>query len=1849
MEEIRTQYYKRFIQHVVETYAPKLKQVRPGHCMKITGLALKELRVLLPLLRPINENLSVFILSEKEKGDEYIHATKLIELRNDPSKAVLILVPTNSRTSAEDSYGDATFQNLPVSDLQDSFFYKLIDKIPETKKSNWSQIFELLRDDVHASKSDVISYILYLELNHYSSEAWGNGLFLFGMWPDSDLFKEENAVRRRFMLNKEKASAILSDFSLTAADRIAYLPIKRGTIQRALMTFLTSDDSMNDANSLFECILRKHPDFNYANIPWLEIGSSGPVKVMVDLNTGKDSKKELVKDEEGNFVLNILSEKKSKVSFTITTAPAPKDNPAIVSFEIALVDINDFSEVGIIKKAKVGTNKRATRKMSVNIADGMFDEGDYLLRVRALDENGIVLEQKKMFKEDQVQAAWEAAKKENPNLQMEQYRLEHHVAYCNESAVFTIVNDGEVPEGQIDKRVKVNSYTQAIMLYRSAHLAKNEDLDIPTDGVDRNRWVDGNLNNTYHFDFGAAYAYQIQMSKKLIQLESTFLKNANDFGYIEALLGGNPTDAYLMNPNDAAIREPLFVPVSNIHIPNELVELREELFAIIRESAEDGTGITSTLDFTSNLGLIKAYLSEYDAWLRGELDKDLSTEAVVKLQNIDTVLLSVEMPDGSKTKIKMITPLHPLRLAWIVNLYELYQNWEERTIENPKYRKAWYRKLDKLFQGQLPMDVAPIVLSDDPLKEAYQYIGELTFGWGAYAQPPQSEEAFSSGNRQLKSYISMLLNVAREKRIDSDVNLDLVVRHLFNYSVSHPYTDKLVINLFNAGDAATFAEALVRLEKIGIGHKLTYEIRLFTDVNMLQSGESFKDLLDPELAVDNDAEVFSQASANRLFPKLRFSLNKTSDFINKHDDYQAHLSFLVNPFVVNTEPSRPSDLSRSFFLNGTICRDIVEAKPIGKTYVWNRYYSNKSLPNPVSESANLEVSLFARLQEVIGKMLSSTIEESVPATTLRLKESDMMLLSFIHDSSDWVITFDKNMGPEFYDLPCLGDSDVPYLLDYVPNDETTGVSSYLTTKPTSEIASLMVPLFKQYGIDIEDRKNFKQILEDVRSVSSSLIMQVNTTSRKGFEVIGTTLTKRFLEKKGITAESIMIPIDLHKDLFVDLDSENQERADNLVVKIDTMHKEILFNVVEIKCRNTYYQADELHMKIVNQIENTILALRYHFEIAVDGSDRLDRELKLLELKSLLEFYINRSLRYGQLNPDKAHEYKVFLSKLSDGYSVRFKRLGVIFDFMQTERQKKDFYGDTLIYTMGNPVIEQILDENSDLKTQILEVQDNDFVNFFEPTFSLATTDIESQQKTVQPVEVTPHIHSDYEVIVTKESEPAQVMPKVDTSIGNNSEIFDHPEEGLDNSQTATAETSSKSEELVPNIDSIQSKSEVHKTNVDDDENGVGNDNPLPTGSVEEQVYLPETDSNYQEPLVDVIVGRNNDSPQFGILGKMISSGRVIGMDLNECNTISLFGVQGAGKSYTIGSVTEMVLKQYSKVNKLPAPMAGVIFHYSESMDYAPEFTSMIYPNDERSQLKKLKAEFGAEAHSVKDVILLAPEAQVELRKAQYPDLEVHAIGFDSSELSVRDWLFLLAALGNDSAYIKELKQIMKACRYNMSLANIRQGVANSDHLSASQRALANTKLDFAEEYISDGCKLRQYLRPGRLIIVDLRDEFIEKDEALGLFVVMLNIFSSVMTVDGKAFNKFIVFDEAHKYMNNKDLVESITTAIREMRHKGVSIMIASQDPMSLPTEIIELSSMVVMHRFSSPAWVKHVQKAITPLQTLTATEMAALGSGEAYLWANKATDKSITQRPIKISIRPRVTKHGGDTIQAVKE
>ena len=61
-----------------------------------------------------------------------------------------------------------------------------------------------------------------------------------------------------------------------------------------------------------------------------------------------------------------------------------------------------------------------------------------------------------------------------------------------------------------------------------------------------------------------------------------------------------------------------------------------------------------------------------------------------------------------------------------------------------------------------------------------------------------------------------------------------------------------------------------------------------------------------------------------------------------------------------------------------------------------------------------------------------------------------------------------------------------------------------------------------------------------------------------------------------------------------------------------------------------------------------------------------------------------------------------------------------------------------------------------------------------------------------------------------------------------------------------------------------------------------------------------------------------------------------------------------------------------------------------------------------------------------------------------------------------------------------------------------------------------------------------------------------------------------------------------------------------MRHKGTSIMVASQDPPSVPVSLIELSSQIILHKFNSPAWLKHLQKANAALGSLTPEKMSNL-------------------------------------------
>ncbi|MEE1346637.1 MAG: hypothetical protein U0K36_01990, partial [Bacteroidales bacterium] len=105
MIDVKSLFYDKFLQFVVDRFSPAIKQAEGGHCLKLTGLALAQLQRLIAPLRKAAPGGDIFIVSDELSGPDVIGASKLIELRNDASRPLVALIPANSRTAAEDSYG----------------------------------------------------------------------------------------------------------------------------------------------------------------------------------------------------------------------------------------------------------------------------------------------------------------------------------------------------------------------------------------------------------------------------------------------------------------------------------------------------------------------------------------------------------------------------------------------------------------------------------------------------------------------------------------------------------------------------------------------------------------------------------------------------------------------------------------------------------------------------------------------------------------------------------------------------------------------------------------------------------------------------------------------------------------------------------------------------------------------------------------------------------------------------------------------------------------------------------------------------------------------------------------------------------------------------------------------------------------------------------------------------------------------------------------------------------------------------------------------------------------------------------------------------------------------------------------------------------------------------------------------------------------------------------------------------------------------------------------------------------------------------------------------------------------
>src|SRR5262249_143254 len=161
--------------------------------------------------------------------------------------------------------------------------------------------------------------------------------------------------------------------------------------------------------------------------------------------------------------------------------------------------------------------------------------------------------------------------------------------------------------------------------------------------------------------------------------------------------------------------------------------------------------------------------------------------------------------------------------------------------------------------------------------------------------------------------------------------------------------------------------------------------------------------------------------------------------------------------------------------------------------------------------------------------------------------------------------------------------------------------------------------------------------------------------------------------------------------------------------------------------------------------------------------------------------------------------------------------------------------------------------------------------------------------------------------------------------------------------------------------------------------------------------------------------------------------------------------------------------------------------------YAPEFATAVRPNSKAVEVERLLLEYGARPASLEDVMLITSEARVADRQRDYPGIDVRPIKFTSADLGAESWKFLLGAYGNDSLEIREMVAIMRRYRQGLTLDRFEEEIRQAE-LPAGARRLAEDRIALARPYIDDTASLAALMRPGRTIIVDLRDQWIEKEE-----------------------------------------------------------------------------------------------------------------------------------------------------------
>jgi hypothetical protein len=1785
--------------HLVPRLTAVLSRRTSGHCMRLDDIEIPLGVRLCRRLRSATRG-QVHVLGDSTEipDDVAASSTKIVELRNPDADGelrppLLVLVPPGTRASAEDSFGVATFEQIEVGRVYAELASQLLHRLPPEIAGGVEDLFAVL-DMERWNFADAQSrcrYLLTVALNDHDGQAAGAGVFELGLIPDPDLFSA--GVTNRATHNVRTVAQLTGSFK-PERQRVLSLGLTEPVFRRELAEFGVQVGLSNPATWTRQIITeRNNWRFFFGHWPLREDTTYDQVDIEVgelDLPTAgageQDAADPVLRGITGQRYLPVGASGLKDLVVPFRLGQDPRQVPTLARFRVQIMTEDGDGSSG---ERPGGT----PTEVATTVAASRTAKQHYRARLRKL--------QQRSWEEGwyyvRVTALDTAGLPMAHGPQQEADR-DHPI---HESDRFYVIPDGDHHGAVEQRKLRAAGVTHAARMLEAVALTEGRDVASVTHRS--SRWQDpprgsggASIERTLVCDFGSDGLVDVPLSPQLAEIEQRIFSDPSNTGQWRLSLSVSAGADTATSATREESRWPHGVDVGSWAA---FVDARNELFERIARplSGRDGAAVEGC-DLLSVHDQVIRYADAYLALLtrqhsvvaeRSSSDGG-SLATLAELARIDTVIVALTDHRDASHEVALVTPTHPLRLLWLTTWALVGRNWTTTSTEGD--RSAVRTAVDA-FRRLEPLGYPFVV----PLPGGRLAIAafDLTPYWGTYLPDGTADP------QGLCALLQTALRLPDRSTLTDVWSGTTLADRLERYLRQHPYVRTVLLNAVNVGRGDEIAQA-VRLVRARSGlSEVGFDLRLYAS--------------DPEAPGTAEA-VVELLNGDEPVSGLSVSVRARREFSNGTRDDAAHLTVLFDALSaeqVGTATHEADDEPQAALpVHGLIQEMVTDYEDDLDATVWRK----RPKQGIAAELAGAEeaTDLLSTLPAVISAVAATLaagqfVEHQVPEISLALTAEDSGLLDHAHRCSDWVITVDRTLGIEFFDNP-QGMQRPDHVIDYAPETGTAlGHHMVVSSRSLDELRTLLEPMLAENSLTVAPH-HVPTFFNQLRLLSGRLAFKIaSVAANQRSEVLGLALARMYLDYQGALKNQILVPLDAHLELYRESRANadalgivaDLHRTDLALFDLDGAHRTITCRLVEVKCITSELGVglhQRVRERIRTQIDRSCTVIAGHYDPA---HRRPDRPLKNYEFANLLRFYLDRGKRHRIICDKAASGAEQLLNHLDDGYRLDFTRSGLVFD-LGGSGWDSEIEGEIEFSRIGRDLIQELLDAL--------------------PTGPLSTEEALSGSLSETSLRIPRH-SGVFHPAPRASSAPVADQPGPAGVVGQPHPSSDIPEYSESDSPHAPTGPSP--------VDDDPAATEPSQ------DYGAGAEEPdIRAAAAHDEGGVLEAPAS---PEPDIVVGTDRFSPQFGIIGQ--AHGRLIALDLDETHTVSLFGVQGGGKSYTLGSIIECATISVPPLNRLTSPLATIVFHYSATQDYAPEFTSMVAPNDDSVACDLLRDQFGVAPRGLSDMVLLVPRDQCEKRRSEYPGLDVRPLVFSSAELQATHWRFLMGAVGNQATYIRQLTQIMRNHRDDLRMDTIRHAVEGSglpDHL----KQLALQRLDLASEYIDDSARLSEVVAPGRLIIVDLRDELIEKDEALGLFVVLMQLFADAYGDAGR-FNKLVVFDEAHKYIDSPDLVKGLVESVREMRHKGMSVLVASQDPPSVPVSLIELSDHIIVHKFTSPAWLKHLQKANAALSTITADRLAELKPGEAYLWAGKATDAAFTQRMQKIRTRPRLTRHGGGT------